>query len=119
MEIATTDVDKEETVIWNMGAIASRGDEAARELFRDVLVASASVPGVFPPVMLRVREGGVTYDEMEVDGAASAPFIAAPESLFLSSFQLSDLRGGRVFILVNGKLASEPSTTPFRTPSVL
>lgn len=119
LEIATTDVDKEETVIWNMGAIASRGDEAARELFRDILVASASVPGVFPPVILRVRERGVTYDEMEVDGAASAPFIAAPESLFFSSLKMGDLRGGRIYVLVNGKLGSEPRTTPFRTVSVL
>jgi predicted acylesterase/phospholipase RssA len=119
LEVATTDVDKEETVIWDMGAIASRGDESARELFRDVLIASASVPGVFPPVLLHVREGGVTHDEMHVDGATSVPFIAAPESLLISSLRLADLRGGRIFILVNGQLASEPSTTPFRTISVL
>lgn len=119
LEVATTDVDKEETVIWDMGAIASRGDESARELFRDVLVASASVPGVFPPVLLHVREGGVIHDEMHVDGATSVPFIAAPESLLISSLRLADLRGGRIFILVNGQLASEPSTTPFRTLSVL
>lgn len=119
LEVATTDVDKEETVIWDMGAIASQGDESARELFRDVLVASASVPGVFPPVLLHVREGGVTHDEMHVDGATSVPFIAAPESLFFSSLRLADLRGGKIFILVNGQLASEPSTTPFRTISLL
>lgn len=119
LEVATTDVDKEETVIWDMGAIASRGDESARELFRDVLVASASVPGVFPPVLLHVREGGVTHDEMHVDGATSVPFIAAPESLFFSSLRLADLRSGKVFILVNGQLANEPSTTPFRTISIL
>lgn len=119
LEVATTDVDKEETVIWDMGAIASPGDESARELFRDVLVASASVPGVFPPVILHVREGGVTHDEMHVDGATSVPFIAAPESLFFSSLRLADLRGGKIYILVNGQLASEPSTTPFRTISVL
>lgn len=119
LEVATTDIDKEETVIWDMGAIASRGDESSRELFRDVLIASASVPGIFPPVLLHVREGGVTHDEMHVDGATSAPFIAAPESLLISSFRLTDLRGGKIFILVNGQLASEPSTTPFRTLSIL
>lgn len=47
--VATTDLDKEETVIWDMGAIAARGGEPARRLFRDVLVASASAPGVFSP----------------------------------------------------------------------
>jgi hypothetical protein len=119
LEVATTDLDKGETVIWNMGAIAARGDESARQLFRDVLVASASVPGVFPPVLLHVREGGVSYDEMHVDGAASAPFIVAPEILFFSSLPMADLKGGKIYVLVNGKLASEPSSTPFRTVSIL
>lgn len=119
LEVATTDIDKEETVIWDLGAIASRGDESSRELFRDVLIASASVPGVFPPVLLHVRQGGITYDEMHVDGATTVPFIGAPESLFFSSFQLTDLSGGRIFILVNGRLASAPRTTPFSTIPIL
>src|SRR3954471_14450302 len=38
--IATTNLDTEETVIWDMGAIASRGDPTSRQLFKDVLVAS-------------------------------------------------------------------------------
>jgi len=46
--VATTDLDKQESVIWDMGVIASHGGEAARVLFRDVLVASASIPGLFP-----------------------------------------------------------------------
>lgn len=47
--VATTNLDTQESVLWDMGLIASRGGEEARVLFRDVLVASASVPGVFPP----------------------------------------------------------------------
>ncbi len=119
LEVATTDLDKEETVIWDMGAIASRGGESARELFRDVLIASASVPGVFPPVLLHVREHGIDYDEMHVDGATTVPFIGAPESLFFSSLQFAGLRGGRIFVLINGKLGSAPRTTRFRTTKVL
>ena len=56
--VATTDLDHERTVIWDMGRIAAEGGERGRRLFRDVLVASASVPGVFPPVLIRVREAG-------------------------------------------------------------
>ena len=56
--VATTDLDKEETVIWDMGAIAMHGGEPARKLFRDVLVASASIPGVFEPVLIHVQQGG-------------------------------------------------------------
>lgn len=119
LEVATTDLDKQETVVWDLGAIASRGDESARQLFRDVLVASASVPGVFPPVLLHVWEAGMTYDEMHVDGATTVPFIGAPESLFFSSLPLTSLRGGRIFVLVNGQLASVPRTTRFRPLPIL
>ena len=50
--VATTDLDKEESVIWDMGKIAAYGGEAARTQFRDVR-ASASIPGVFPPSSFR------------------------------------------------------------------
>ena len=76
--VATTDLDKEETVIWDMGKIAAHGGEAARILFRDVLVASASIPGAFAPVILPVENKGIRYDEMHVDASASVPFFVAP-----------------------------------------
>ena len=76
--VATTDLDKQEPVIWDMGAIAAEGGEAARTLFRDVLVASASIPGVFPPVLIRVRDGAREYEEMHVDGSTTVPFFVAP-----------------------------------------
>lgn len=119
LEIATTDLDKEETVVWDMGAIAARGDDSARQLFRDVLLASASVPGAFRPVLIRVSEDGRTYDEMHVDGATSAPFVGAPESFFFSSLDLAALNGGRIFVLVNGQLGAAPQTTQFRTVPIL
>lgn len=119
LEIATTDLDKEETVVWDMGVIAAKGDESARQLFRDVLLASASVPGAFRPVLIHVKEGGRTYDEMHVDGATTAPFVGAPESLFFSSLDLASLNGGKIFVLINGQLAAAPHTTQFRTVPVL
>ena len=119
LEVATTDLDKEATVVWDMGAIAAGGDEPARQLFRDVLLASASVPGAFRPVLIHVKEGSRAYDEMHVDGATTVPFVGAPESVFFSSLELAGLKGGKIFVLVNGQLASAPRTTQFRTVSVL
>jgi hypothetical protein len=119
LEVATTDLDKEETVVWDMGAIAASGDEPARQLFRDVLLASASVPGAFRPVLLHIKDASGTYDEMHVDGATTVPFVGAPESAFFSSLELSGLRGGKIFVLINGQLASAPRTTQFRTVPVL
>jgi hypothetical protein len=56
--IATTDLDSERTVIWDMGTIAMHGGPAALKLFRQVLIASASIPGLFPPVMIPVETSG-------------------------------------------------------------
>ena len=117
--VATTDLDKQETVIWDLGAIAAARSEAARVLFRDVLLASASIPGVFPPVLIRVSDGARKYDEMHVDGGTTVPFLVAPEILQLDTGRGLDLQGGRIFVLVNGSLASRPITTPARAVPVI
>jgi hypothetical protein len=113
--VATTDLDKEETVIWNLGEIAAQGGEGARRLFRDVLVASASIPGAFPPVMIRVEESGQLYDEMHVDGGTTASLFIAPEIAAYLTDPLTDLRGGSLYVIVNGQLGTVAQTTPLRT----
>lgn len=105
--IATTNLDTEETVIWDMGAIASRGDEASLKLFQDVLVASASIPGVFPPALIEVEGKGRQLSEMHVDGGVSTPFFVAPEALLLwTSPDRGQARPGRIRVIVNGKIDS-------------
>src|SRR2546429_2787195 len=105
--VATTDLDKQEAVIWDMGAIAAHGGEAARVLFRDVLVASASVPGLFPPVLIRVDgPDGESFDEMHVDGGTATPFFVASEiaQILPADFEVlpgaEALHGARVYVLV-------------------
>ena len=66
--VLTTDLDREQPVIWDMGEIAASNSPQRVHLFREVLVASASVPTMFPPVMLKVKVNGQTRDEMHVDG---------------------------------------------------
>jgi hypothetical protein len=70
--VATTNLDAQRSVVWDMGAIASSGNTEALTLFRNVLLASASVPGVFPPVYFDVEANGKKYDEMHVDGCTTA-----------------------------------------------
>ncbi len=70
--VGTTDLDEDLFVIWDMGAIASYGTPEAVELYRQVLLASASIPIVFPPVYLDVEANGEMYDEMHVDGGVKA-----------------------------------------------
>src|SRR5262249_52416393 len=69
--VGTTDLASGERVIWDLGSIALYGGPEARELFCKVLLASASVPGMFPPVVIRYRMNGGTRVETHVDGAVS------------------------------------------------
>jgi predicted acylesterase/phospholipase RssA len=112
--VATTDLDKEETVIWDLGAIAERGGEPARKLFRDVLVASASIPGVFSPVLIHVQERGVSYDEMHVDGNASTSLFVAPVAANFALLDQRSLDGARVYVLINGQIMDAPETTRYQ-----
>ena len=69
--VATTNLDGQRSVIWNITKIAASGSPRAPALIRDILVASAAVPGVFPPVMIDVEANGRQFHEMHVDGGAS------------------------------------------------
>jgi hypothetical protein len=111
--VATTNLDTQETVIWDMGKIAQRGDDDARELFKQVLVASASIPGVFPPVLLPgLSPEGELILEMHVDGGVNIPYLAVPESLMLwTSPRLAEGGSGALYVVVNGQTGRNTGTT--------
>ena len=79
--VATTNLDAQRQVNWDLGAIAVRRSDAALELFRDVVRASASVPLLFEPVYLDVEVDGTSFAEMHVDGALRSILFAPTESL--------------------------------------
>jgi predicted patatin/cPLA2 family phospholipase len=79
--IQTTDLDAGQPVLWNIGAIAASGDPRALDVVRHVLLASASIPGAFPPVMFDVEVDGKPYQEMHVDGGAVSQAFLVPPSL--------------------------------------
>lgn len=79
--IGTTNLDTERPVIWNIGAIAASGNPGAITLIRKLLLASAAVPGLFPPVLIDVELGGQHFQEMHVDGGAVAQMFLYPPSI--------------------------------------
>jgi len=115
--VVTTNVDSGRRVIWNMGAIAERGDDKALKLFRDVLLASSSIPGFFPPVTIDVEANGKKFQEMHNDGTLTAPFFVAPEAVFTGP------PGGRLpselYVVINSKLNPEFSVTEHRLSLIL
>ena len=66
--IMSTDLDREAPVMWDLGAIASSSSPRRLSLYREVVLASASISAVFPPVLIHVTVDGKPYDELHVDG---------------------------------------------------
>jgi hypothetical protein len=109
--VATTDLDTEEMVIWDLGAIARQGDDRARQLFRDVLIAAASIPGIFPPEMIQVQRAGSTFQEMHADAATTNSLFVAPEAALFPMESVRWLHGENLYLIINSQLASTQQTT--------
>jgi predicted patatin/cPLA2 family phospholipase len=112
--IGTTNLDTRRLVIWDMGAIASSGRPDARTLFRDVILASASVPGFFPPVHINVEINGEKYDEMHVDGGTTAAVFFQPFMLNLDNGELRSRAGSNLYVIEAGKQFADPTCVPPR-----
>jgi hypothetical protein len=107
--IATTNLDAQQPVIWNIGAIAASGDPKRFQLIHSIMVASAAIPGAFPPVMFDVEVDGQAYQEMHVDGGTSTQAFAYPTSLNVKD--IMDKRGlareRNLYIIRNSRLDAE------------
>jgi len=83
--VATTNLDADRGVLWNIGAIAASGKPGALKLIHQILLASAAIPGAFPPVLIDVEADGERHQEMHVDGGARAQMFLYPPSFRLQS----------------------------------
>jgi hypothetical protein len=117
--VATTNLDTEQLIIWDMGAIASHGGKAARDLFTQVLVASASMPGVFPPSLIGVEAPSRRFTEMHVDGQTLSPFFAFPPALLLANDGPGETSRIRFYVIINGQTDNRFAVTPTATLPIL
>jgi len=76
--IGTMNIDAERPVIWNISRIAASGNPKALKLVHKILLASASIPGAFPPVLIEVEAEGRQFDEMHVDGGTASQVFLYP-----------------------------------------
>jgi len=79
--IGTANLDSMRPVIWRIGAIANSGHPRALDLIQQILLASASIPGAFPPVLIEVEVGDERFDELHVDGGAASQVFLYPAGL--------------------------------------
>ena len=119
--VGTTDLDARRAIIWNLTKIAASRHPRALELFRTLMVASAAIPGAFPPTMIDVEVGGQPYQEMHVDGGAMAQVFVYPPSLHLKD-ETRRLglkpRERRVYVIRNSRLDPEWSQVERSTMTI-
>jgi predicted patatin/cPLA2 family phospholipase len=115
--VVTTNEDAGRRVIWNMGAIAARGDEKALKLFREILLASSSIPGFFQPVAIDVEANGKKFQEMHLDGTITAPFFVVPESMLKPG--ATRLPTNQAYVIINSKLSPEFAMPERQIKSIL
>ena len=107
LNIGTANLDSNRPVIWRLGAIANSGHPKSLELIRSILLASASIPGAFPPVLIPVEYDGQMYDELHVDGGAASQVFLYPIGLDLEEVERRLKVKGRskVYVIRNSRLA--------------
>lgn len=118
--IGTTNLDADRPVIWNMGAIAASNNPGKNKLFREVILASTSIPGVFPPIHFDVTAHGKGYDEMHVDGGVTTEVFLMPAGLSLSAIgrKVGLIPKPHLYVIRNGRTTPEFSVTKATLPAI-
>ena len=113
--IGTTNLNAGRPVVWDLTKIAGSGAPNARQVIGDLILASASIPGVFPPVRISVESGGVRYDEIHVDGGVTAQLFLGPAGVDWKRVTERFRVQGRpqVYVIRNGR--AYPTWTALRT----
>jgi len=115
--VGTTDLDARRPVIWNITEIAATRSPGALELVHKILMASAAIPGTFPPVMIDARAGGQAYQEMHVDGGTSNQVFVYPVASELAklSAEHDAERKRTLYVIRNARLDPEWAQVDRRT----
>jgi predicted acylesterase/phospholipase RssA len=110
--VATTNLDVRRPVIWNITEIAATRLPGALDLVHKILIASAAIPGTFPPVMIDVEAGGRRYQEMHVDGGTASQVFVYPSAVKLHElFQ----RDRTLYMIRNARMDPEWAQVDRRT----
>ncbi len=118
--VSTTNLDTGKLVIWNIGAIAASGQPRRLELVRKILLASAAIPGLFPPVMIDVLFDQAKHQEMHVDGGTVSQIFLYPPSLQLGNVLRREDTTSRpiAYIIRNGRASPSPEKVERKTLAI-
>ena len=107
--VITTHIEAQRGMIWDIGAIAASNNPDALMLVHKIMLASASVPGLFEPVFIDVTVGNQHYSEIHADGGVTSQVFAYPLKLnrmVIDEFKQAGLKR-RMYIIRNSKVTPE------------
>ncbi len=104
--ISTTNLDAGRPVVWDIGALANSGHPKSLEILQKIILASASIPGIFRPVLFDVEAGGRRYDELHVDGGVTAQVFLYPAQVQIGEVFAELPIEGRLYVIRNRKQKS-------------
>lgn len=115
--VLTSNLDAQRAVIWNLGAVANSDRPDAHKLFQDIIMASASLPGLYPAVLIKARAGGQMVEEMHSDGGSASQILSIPEGWIANADKEQWPRTAKLnmYILVNNALMPEFAMTTNNT----
>lgn len=120
--ISTTNLDAQRPVIWDMGRIAERDSKQALALFRKILLASAAIPAIFPPVVIDVTAEGKRLQELHVDGGTTGQVFFLPPQLLVRQIQRKRNRRppktAELYVIMNGSLTPQFETVEAKTTAI-
>jgi Patatin-like phospholipase len=112
--VLTTNLDAQRPVIWDMGVIAGSGSPTSLALFRRVLLASSSIPGLYPAVRIPISGHDGPYEELHTDGGVFAQLFVGPDALMTSGVLGLQPDGVTLdlYVVINNALDPAFSVTP-------
>lgn len=121
--VLTTNLDSELPIVWNLGAIANSGAPGALQLSRQVILASASPPGVFPPVLIDAEINGNHFQEMHVDGGVVTNTLSLGALLDVTGVALRETGAASathtVYLIRNGYIDPKPRIVDRNLTSII
>lgn len=115
--VMTTNLDSQRGVVWDLGAIAASDNPGRLALIRQILLASAAIPGVFPPVLIDAVSSEGAVHELHVDGGTTSSVFVLPSAVLKGDVDVipGDNRRLTITLLYNGVLKPEYEVVKPRT----
>jgi len=119
--IGTTNMDQGMLKMWELGPLAAkaRSDSVAKNRLYDILVASAAIPGAFPPVEMDgdlYVDGGVTRN---IAFLTDQDFEGSADSIWRREFPGQAQPRVRLWIIINNQLGTSARSMQPAWPGLL